>query len=109
MTGVTRESEIIDAIHAEIGGTKADAKRAWMVVKDKIEKDLSEGKRVEITGVVSMYPRLSKERKGRNPQTGEAITIPAQVRMKAKVAKAIATAANENDEVRNAVGLAQIN
>jgi DNA-binding protein HU-beta len=38
---------------------------------------LTRGKRVQITGFGTFEPRKRKRRKGRNPQTGTVIDIPA--------------------------------
>ena len=42
-----------------------------------IANELSAGRRVQITGFGTFMTRRRKKRMGRNPQTGEAITIPA--------------------------------
>ena len=42
-----------------------------------IAQELSRGRKVQITGFGTFEPRKRKKRKGRNPQTGEVINIPA--------------------------------
>ena len=46
---------------------------------EAIMKSLSKGDKVTLVGFGTFEPRKRKERKGRNPKTGEAIQIPASV------------------------------
>ena len=73
--------------------TEALAKRADLTMKDAreivsclfdtdpkagiISRELTRGKKVQITGFGTFEPRKRKRRKGRNPQTGSIIDIPA--------------------------------
>jgi len=44
---------------------------------ESIVKSVSKGQKVTLVGFGTFEPRKRKERKGRNPKTGEAIQIPA--------------------------------
>lgn len=73
--------------------TEALAKRAELTMKDAreivsclfdtdpksgiISRELTRGQKVQITGFGTFEPRKRKRRKGRNPQTGSIIDIPA--------------------------------
>ncbi len=72
------KSELVDAIAADSGLSKADAQRAVSsfvtVVGDALKKD----DRVALVGFGSFSITKRAERKGRNPQTGKEITIKAK-------------------------------
>ncbi len=72
------KSELVDAIAADSGLSKADAQRAVgsfvTVVGDALKKD----DRVALVGFGSFSITKRAERKGRNPQTGKEITIKAK-------------------------------
>lgn len=46
---------------------------------ESIMKSLSKGDKVTLAGFGTFQPRKRKERKGRNPKTGEEIQIPASI------------------------------
>lgn len=71
------KSDLIAAIagHAEI--SKADATRALDGMTHSIEAVLKAGDSVALVGFGTFEVKERAERAGRNPQTGEAITIAA--------------------------------
>ncbi|MGR8934413.1 MAG: HU family DNA-binding protein [Gammaproteobacteria bacterium] len=71
------KSELIDAIAASADLTKADAGRALDGFVDAVSKALSSGDSVALVGFGTFSVKERAERKGRNPQTGEEITIAA--------------------------------
>ena len=76
------------ADRAEI--TRADAKRLLGVLEEIVLEELSNAQKVRIGGLVQLTVRVKpaqKKRPGRNPATGEAITIaakPASVDLRAR-------------------------
>lgn len=80
------KSELIDAVAKKTGLTKKDSGEAVNAVFDTIvdflsgeaSKDAAERDSVQIIGFGTFEVRDRSERKGRNPQTGEEITIPAR-------------------------------
>ncbi len=66
--------------------TKADAERAVNSVITNIKKNTKKG--VQLIGFGSFVVTKRKARKGRNPQTGEAIKIKASKTVKFKPGKA---------------------
>ncbi len=56
---------------------KKDAEAAVNSVFSIIEEALAEGEKVQIIGFGTFETRTRSARSGRNPQTGEAISIPA--------------------------------
>ncbi len=67
---------IVEKIAEEAGINKAQAGRAFKTVFDSITDTLKGGDKVTLTGFGTFLVSERKEREGRNPQTGEAITIP---------------------------------
>lgn len=80
------KTELIDAVAEKTGLTKKDSGEAVNAVFDTIvgfltkEAKKAEAKRdnVQIIGFGTFEVRDRSERKGRNPQSGEEITIPAR-------------------------------
>jgi DNA-binding protein HU-beta len=76
------------ADHAEI--TRAEAKRVLDALEDVVLEEIANAEKVKIGGLVQLTVRVkpaSKARKGRNPATGEEITIaakPASVDLRAR-------------------------
>lgn len=71
------KSELIDAIAEKAGLTKADAGRALDGFLKTVEESLTKGEPVVLVGFGTYSVKERVERKGRNPQTGEEITIKA--------------------------------
>ena len=55
--------------------TKAEAAEVVQIFFDEMGNALAEGKRVEIRGLCSFYVKEYKSYTGRNPKTGEKVTI----------------------------------
>ncbi len=79
------KAELIDAMAAASGLTKADAKRALDGFVDATSKALKGGDRISLVGFGSFSVSKREARTGRNPQTGKEIKIAAKnvVRFKA--------------------------
>jgi DNA-binding protein HU-beta len=71
------KGELVDAIAAKADVTKKDADAIVSAALDTIVGAVSEGNKVTLVGFGSFEKRDRKEREGRNPKTGEAITIAA--------------------------------
>jgi len=69
--------ELIEAVKKELRTSKAQAERSVNAVFDAVRKGLKKDKKVQIVGFGTFSVRSRKRRKGRNPRTGEVITIPA--------------------------------
>ena len=72
------KAELIDAIAANSGLTKADSRRALDAFVEATEGALKKGDRVALVGFGSFGVNKREARKGRNPQTGKEINIPAK-------------------------------
>ncbi|MCF6184014.1 MAG: HU family DNA-binding protein [Bacteroidales bacterium] len=72
------KAELIDAIASGSGLTKADSRRALDAFVEATEGALKGGDRVALVGFGSFGVTRREARKGRNPQTGKEINIPAK-------------------------------
>ncbi|MBN2701004.1 MAG: HU family DNA-binding protein [Methylothermaceae bacterium] len=71
------KSELIDAIADKADLTKADAARALDAFLDTVEETLKGGDAVTLIGFGTFAVKERQERQGRNPRTGEPMTIKA--------------------------------
>lgn len=83
------KAALVDSIHEKIGVTKADAERAMDVVIHSITNTLKAGDEVSIAGLGIFSAKMRAARTARNPQTGEAIQVPAMRVPKFRAAKAL--------------------
>lgn len=70
--------DLVNALADKTGMTKKDAGDALDTILDAIVDALKKGEKVTVTGFGTFEVRERSERTGRNPQTGEEITIPAR-------------------------------
>jgi DNA-binding protein HU-beta len=71
------KSELIAKVAEETGLSKKDATKSVDAVLDAIAGALKNGEKVQLVGFGNFEVRERSARKGRNPQTGEEIEIPA--------------------------------
>ena len=71
------KGELIDAIAEKAGVSKKDADAVFSATLDTIVEAVTEGDKVTLVGFGSFEKRERKEREGRNPKTGETMTIAA--------------------------------
>lgn len=72
------KSELIDAMSADAGISKAEAKKALESFMGNIEAALKKGDRVSLIGFGSWSVSKRNAREGRNPATGKKIQIAAK-------------------------------
>jgi DNA-binding protein HU-beta len=94
--GVTimNQAELITAVAERVGLTKADAGKAVEALVGTITEALTRGDEIRISGFGTFGVSERGERQGRNPQTGEAITIGASKSAKFTAGKAVKDALN---------------
>lgn len=78
------KGQLIDAIANGSGLSKAASEKALNSTLDAISKALKKGERVGIVGYGSWSVVQRAARKGKNPQTGAVINIPAKKVVKFK-------------------------
>jgi DNA-binding protein HU-beta len=74
---MTTKSEFVDKVAAESGLSKKDAGAAVDAVISAIESELKSGGEVSFTGFGKFHVAERGAREGRNPRTGETMTIAA--------------------------------
>ena len=72
------KSEIIDLLYEKTGLSKKECASSVEATIDIIKEELGKGNDIKISGFGKWTVNSKKERKGRNPQTGEAIKISAR-------------------------------
>jgi len=88
------KTELIDAMAADAGITKAAAKKSLESFLGNVEGSLKKGGRVSLVGFGSWSVSNRAAREGRNPQTGKTIKIAAKNVVKFKAGKALTDAMN---------------
>jgi DNA-binding protein HU-beta len=71
------KAELIDKIASGVGLSKADAMKVLDTTLNSIKASLKKGQKVTLVGFGTFSVVKRKSRKGRNPRTGDVITIPA--------------------------------
>jgi DNA-binding protein HU-beta len=71
------ESEFVDKVASQSGLSKKDAEGAVNAVINTIEASLKSGEDVNFTGFGKFHVADRGAREGRNPRTGESMTIAA--------------------------------
>ena len=88
------KSDLIDAMAADAGITKAAAKKALESFLGNVGGSLKGGKRVSLVGFGSWSVSKRAAREGRNPQTGKTIQIAAKNVVKFKAGAELSGAVN---------------
>jgi len=83
------KTELVAAVAEKTELTKKDATKAVEAVFDTIQETLANGEKVQLIGFGNFEVRDRAARKGRNPQTGEEIEIPASKVPAFKAGKAL--------------------
>ena len=84
------KTDLINAIAAETGLTKADAAKALNATTAAIANAVKAGDKVTLVGFGTLAPTERPARTGKNPRTGEALTIPAKKVVKFKAGSELA-------------------
>lgn len=88
------KSDLIDAVAAQAGLSKAEASRSVDAMVDSITNALKRGDKVSLVGFGVFSVRSRAARQGRNPKTGQSIRIPAGKTPGFKAGKALKDAVN---------------
>jgi DNA-binding protein HU-beta len=94
ITNIMNKSDLIDAIAADSGITKAAAKLALDSLLGNISGTLKNGGKVSLVGFGSWSVTNRAARDGRNPQTGKTIQIAAKNVVKFKAGAELDGAVN---------------
>lgn len=69
------KSDIIESFSSKTGISKKESSEMVDLVLELMKNTLASGETLKIAGFGSFVVKLKADRKGRNPQTGETITI----------------------------------
>ncbi len=83
------KQDIVEAVHAKLGGTKVSAEEAVETMLNSIVGGLKKGDEVSIAGLGIFSVKHRAAREARNPKTGEAVHVPAMKVPKFRAAKAL--------------------
>ena len=83
------KSDLIRKVSEKTEMSKAASERALNACLESIEDSLVNEGKLTLTGFGTFSVQDRKERKGRNPQTGEEITIPANKAVKFRPGKTL--------------------
>ena len=89
------KSELVDAIAAKTGTTKKASEESLNALLDVIKEALVKGDKVQLVGFGSFETKARAARKGKNPQTGAEIKIPACKAPAFKAGKALKDIVNK--------------
>ncbi len=71
---ITKDS-LVEMIHNEVGLNKREAKELIECFFEQIKKSLEDGNDIKLSGFGNFILRNKAPRPGRNPKTGEEVTI----------------------------------
>lgn len=89
------KTELITAVAERLGVTKKDTGAAIEAIVEVITESLANGDEVNIAGFGKFSVVERPEREGRNPQSGETITIAASKAPKFKASSTLKNIVNE--------------
>jgi DNA-binding protein HU-beta len=87
--GVMNKGELVASIADSGGMTKSQAEQALNTVLSKMAKAMEKGDKVNLSGFGSFRVVERAAQKGRNPQTGQSIVIPAHNVVKFRPARTL--------------------
>ncbi len=74
---IMNKEQLVKAIAAQTGQSQSVITKILNAMTETIVETVADGDKVTLIGFGSFEPRPRKERNGKNPQTGEPLTIPA--------------------------------
>lgn len=83
------KADIVEAMHAKLGGTKVAAEETVDLVFDNITNSLKKGEEVSIAGFGIFIAKQRLARQARNPRTGAMVSVPAMKVPKFRAGKAL--------------------
>lgn len=94
------KGDLVSKIADKTGLSKAQSTEALNAVLDSVADALKDGDKVTLIGFGTFMPSLRKERQGRNPRTGDPITIAAKVSAKFKPGKELNDAVDSPELIK---------
>lgn len=88
------KTELISAVAEKAEISKKDAEKAVKALVDTITEEMVKGEKVQLVGFGTFEVSERVAREGRNPRSGESVTIAASKNPKFKAGKALKDAVN---------------
>lgn len=92
------KADIVERIQTKIGFTKKESAEMLESVLSIMKTTLETGEKIKISGFGNFEVKQKKDRRGRNPQTGESITIDARRILTFKPSSILRQAINRTSE-----------
>jgi len=89
------KADIVEYIYDKIGFSKKESSEIVDLVFETIKEALAKSEKIKISGFGNFNIKSKKERKGRNPQTGEEIKISARRVLSFKCSQVLKDTLNE--------------
>ena len=83
------KTELVAAVAEQADISKKDAEKAVKAFTDVVAEELVKGEKIQLVGFGTFEVSERKEREGRNPKSGEKMTISASRTPKFKAGKAL--------------------
>ena len=88
------KADLVSALAEKTGATKKAAEASLDALTETITDALKKGEKITLVGFGSFEVKKRAARKGRNPQTGKTISIPAKKVVKFKAGTELSNAVN---------------
>ena len=88
------KTELVAAVAAQAELSKKDSEKALKAFVDVVTEELKKGEKIQLVGFGTFEVAERAARTGRNPQTGEEMTIAASKAPKFKAGKALKDSIN---------------
>jgi integration host factor subunit alpha len=72
------KTEIVEKVYEKVGLSKRESVELVEKVFETLKETLESGEKIKIAGFGNFVVKAKSDRRGRNPQTGQAITITAR-------------------------------
>lgn len=89
------KSDLVKKMSEKSGLTQVDAEKALDAFMESVVEAMKAGEEVKLVGFGQFYVKTTKERQGRNPATGDKITIPAKKHVKLRLGALLRKATEE--------------
>lgn len=89
-----KKVELVEAVAEEAGLTKSDATKAIEAFQKVVTETLANGDKIPLVGFGTFAVSRREAREGRNPRTGETVTIAARNAVTFKPGSALKDAVN---------------
>lgn len=92
----TTKADLVDAVYETVGGfSKREAADVVNAMFDIVKDSLAAGEKVKISGFGNFVVRFKHARPGRNPQTGDEITIDARHVLRFRASQVLKASLNQ--------------